>query len=159
MLDWMLAAAATSNIKLWEISLSSSAFVFDSKIHFYELAGNLFSAFFLHCVDFLIFARLPIIVLVSASILYVDIASHTHSFQNICVRKSLNFSTIIHATFFWFSFATFIFSISLFLWQAQNYLQATLQPSAKEILEAIRAIFLQVRIHCDISAPLTKENE
>lgn len=28
--------------------------------------------------------------------------------------------------------------------KTQNYLQATLQPSAKEILEAIRAMFLQV---------------
>lgn len=32
------------------------------------------------------------------------------------------------------------------LLQAQNYLQATIQPSAKEILEAIRAIFLQVSV-------------
>lgn len=158
MLDWMLAAAATSNIKLWEISLSSSAFVFDSKIHFYELAGNLFSAFFLHCVDFLIFTRLPIISSFPHPF-YMLISHHIHIHFKICVRKSLNFSTKIHAKFFWFSFATFIFSISLFLWQAQNYLQATLQPSAKEILEAIRAIFLQVRIYCDISAPLTKENE
>ncbi|KAG5670729.1 hypothetical protein PVAND_000973 [Polypedilum vanderplanki] len=31
--------------------------------------------------------------------------------------------------------------------ETQNYLQATLQPSAKEILEAIRAIFLQTHWH------------
>lgn len=113
MLDWMLAAAATSNIKLWEISLSSSAFVFDSKIHFYELAGNLFSAFFLHCVDFLIFARLPS----SSSFphpFYVLMSHHIHIHFTLCAWKSLNFSTIIYATFFWFSFATFIFSLSFF---------------------------------------------
>lgn len=31
--------------------------------------------------------------------------------------------------------------------QDANYLQAVLQPSAKEILEAVRAIFLQVNTH------------